>query len=167
MMAMTADLPAANPREDLVVHTPTRGGGPARFGPGVPLIPDIGPGILDADVYTDPERYQRERTAVLAPSWQVICRSSQIPHPGDFITWEGQGETIVLTRRRDGGVSVFHTVCQHRGARIVKEPSGCARRFSCQHPGDARRLIDRADSCLRSAPAPSAVPVRVRRRAGA
>lgn len=115
-----------------MVPIPTRGSGPVRFGPGVPLIPDIGPGILDADVYTDPERYQRERTAVLAPSWQVICRSSQIPHPGDFITWEGQGETIIVTRRRDGGVSGFHNVCQHRGARIVKEPSGCARRFSCR-----------------------------------
>ena len=115
-----------------MVHTPTRGDGPARFGPGVPLIPEIGPGILESGVYTDPERYQRERTAVLAPSWQVICRSSQIPQPGDFITWEGHGETIVVARHRDGGVSGFHNVCQHRGARIVKEPSGCARRFSCR-----------------------------------
>ncbi len=69
---------------------------------------------------------------MLAPSWQVICRSSELPNPGDFITWAGQGETIVLTRRRDGGVSGFHNVCQHRGARIVSEPSGCARRFSCR-----------------------------------
>ena len=115
-----------------MVYTPTRGAGPARFGPGVALIPDIGPGTVDADVYTDPERYQRERTAVLAPSWQIVGRSSQLPEPGDFITWEGQGETIVVTRRRDGGVSGFHNVCQHRGARIVKEPSGCARRFSCR-----------------------------------
>ena len=115
-----------------MVFTPTRGDGPARFGAGVPLVPDIGTGILDASVYTDPERYQRERTAVLAPNGQVICRSSEIANPGDFITWEGQGETIVLTRRRDGGVSGFHNVCQHRGARIVKEPSGCARRFSCR-----------------------------------
>ena len=115
-----------------MVHAPTRGDGPARFGPGVPLIPEIGPGILESGVYTDLERYQRERTAVLAPSWQVICRSSQISQPGDFITWDGHGETIVVTRRRDGGVSGFHNVCQHRGARIVKEPSGCARRFSCR-----------------------------------
>ena len=35
--------------------------------------------------------------------------------------WEGQGETIVVSRRRDGGVSGFHNVCQHRGARIVPE----------------------------------------------
>jgi phenylpropionate dioxygenase-like ring-hydroxylating dioxygenase large terminal subunit len=130
-MATAADV-SANPWEDPMVHTPTRGDGPARFGPDVPLLPEIGPGILEAGVYTDPERYQRERTAVLAPSWQVICRSSQIPQPGDFITWEGHGETIVVARRRDGGVSGFHNVCQHRGARIVKEPSGCARRFSCR-----------------------------------
>ena len=115
-----------------MVFTPTRGDAPARFGPDVPMIPDIGTGILDASVYTDPERYQRERAAVLAPSWQVICRSAEIAKPGDFLTWAGQGETIVVTRRRDGGVSGFHNVCQHRGARIVKEPSGCARRFSCR-----------------------------------
>jgi choline monooxygenase len=132
MMMATANPPAVSPLEDLMVHTPTRGAGPARFGPGVPEIPDIGPGTLDADVYTDPERYQRERAAVLAPSWQIVARSSELPAPGDFITWEGQGETIVVTRRRDGGVSGFHNVCQHRGARIVKEPSGCARRFSCR-----------------------------------
>lgn len=115
-----------------MVFTPARGDAPARFGPGVPLIPDIGTGVLDASVYTDPERYQRERAAVLAPSWQVICRSAELANPGDFITWAGQGETIVVTRRRDGGVSGFHNVCQHRGARIVSEPSGCARRFSCR-----------------------------------
>jgi choline monooxygenase len=132
MINATADPPAVSPLEDLMVHTPTRGAGPARFGSGVPEIPDIGPGTLDAGVYTDPERYQRERTAVLAPSWQIVARSSELPAPGDFITWEGQGETIVVTRRRDGGVSGFHNVCQHRGARIVKEPSGCARRFSCR-----------------------------------
>ena len=115
-----------------MVFTPTRGDAPARFGPDVPMTLDIGTGILDASVYTDPKRYQRERTAVLAPSWQVICRSAEIANPGDFLTWAGQGETIVLTRRRDGGVSGFHNVCQHRGARIVSEPSGCARRFSCR-----------------------------------
>ena len=61
-----------------MVFTPTRGDAPARFGPDVPLIPDIGTGILDGSVYTDPERYHSERTVVLAPSWQVICRSSEI-----------------------------------------------------------------------------------------
>ena len=115
-----------------MVHVPTRGDAPVRFGPGVPMVPDIGPGIVPAAVYTDPERYERERATVLRTSWQVICRSAEIANPGDFITWEGHGETIIVCRRRDGGVSGFHNVCQHRGARIVKERSGCARRFTCR-----------------------------------
>ena len=115
-----------------MVHVPTRGDGPLRFGPDVPMVPDIGPGIVDASVYTDPERYERERETVLRRSWQVICRSSELANPGDFITWEGHGETIVVTRRRDGGIAAFHNVCQHRGARIVKESAGCTRRFTCR-----------------------------------
>jgi len=115
-----------------MVHVPTRGDGPLRFGPGVPMVPDVGTGAVDAEVYTDPRRYERERATVLRRSWQVICRSAEIPDPGDFIRWEGHGETIVITRRRDGGVAGFHNVCQHRGARIVKEASGCARRFTCR-----------------------------------
>ncbi len=114
-----------------MVHTPTRGDGPLRFGPSVTL-PDVGTGTVDASVYTDPERYERERATVLRRSWQVICRSSELAAVGDFITWEGHGETIVVVRRRDGGVSGFHNVCQHRGARIVAEESGCARRFTCR-----------------------------------
>jgi phenylpropionate dioxygenase-like ring-hydroxylating dioxygenase large terminal subunit len=96
------------------------------------MIPDVGPGLVDAEVYTDPARYERERVSVLRRSWQVICRSEQLAGPGDFLTWEGHGETIVLTRNRDGSVAGFHNVCQHRGARIVKESEGCARRFTCR-----------------------------------
>jgi hypothetical protein len=40
-----------------MVFTPTRGDAPARFGPGVPLIPDIGTGILAAT--RDSSAYRR------------------------------------------------------------------------------------------------------------
>ncbi|NDI47158.1 aromatic ring-hydroxylating oxygenase subunit alpha [Goekera deserti] len=116
-----------------MVFVPTRGDLPPRHGPDVPLLPaGAEPATVPASVYRDPERYERERTDVLARTWQIVCRSSQIPAAGDHQVWEGQGETIVVTRRRDGGVTGFHNVCQHRGARIVKE-SGCgARRFRCR-----------------------------------
>ena len=50
------------------------------------MVPDIGTGHLDSRVYTDPGRYERERATVLRNSWQVICRSSEISEPGDFVT---------------------------------------------------------------------------------
>ena len=116
-----------------MVFVPTRGELPYRHGAGVPLLPeDAEPSELPASVYLDPERYELERRKVLNRTWQIVCRSSEIANPGDHVVWEGQGETIVVTRRRDGGVAGFHNVCQHRGARIVKE-SGCgARRFTCR-----------------------------------
>ncbi len=115
-----------------MVYVPHRGDLPARIGPGVPLIPDIGPAELDSSVYTDPARFEQERRKVLNRSWQIICRSEEIPDTGDHVVWEGQGETIVVSRRRDGGVSGFHNVCQHRGARIVPESGKGARRFTCR-----------------------------------
>jgi len=83
-----------------MVYVPHRGDLPPRFGEGVPLIPDIGPAELDSSVYTDPARFEAERRKVLNRSWQIICRSSEIAGTGDHVVWEGQGETIVVSRRR-------------------------------------------------------------------
>jgi choline monooxygenase len=115
-----------------MVYAPHRGNAPLRHGPGIPLIPNIGPATLDASVYLDPHRYRLERSKVLARSWQIICRSSEIANPGDYLVWEGQGETIIVNRRRDGRVGGFHNVCQHRGARITPPGCGNARRFTCR-----------------------------------
>jgi len=115
-----------------VVFSPSRGDGPLRFGSTVELLNGIEAGTVPASWYLDPERYEQERAKVLAPSWQIISRSSELPNAGDFITWSGQGETIVVSRRNDGGLAGFHNVCQHRGARIVNEANGCARRFNCR-----------------------------------
>jgi phenylpropionate dioxygenase-like ring-hydroxylating dioxygenase large terminal subunit len=114
---------------------PTRGDGPPRHGPEVRQIPDVGPSTLDASVYTDPGRYELERTLVLRNSWLIAGRSSELPEPGDWIVYEGHGETVVVCRQADGSVAAFHNVCQHRGARITAE-SGCgAKRFTCPWHG--------------------------------
>ncbi|MFG2050669.1 aromatic ring-hydroxylating dioxygenase subunit alpha [Micromonospora sp. NPDC048935] len=115
-----------------MVFNPTRGELPVRFGQSVPAVPPIGPSTVDASVYRDPQRYELERTRILNRSWQIICRSEQIPNPGDHHVWEGHGESIVITRRPDGGLAGFHNVCQHRGARIVPESGTGARRFTCR-----------------------------------
>ncbi len=68
-----------------MVYVPHRGDLPAKFGPGVPLIPDIGPAELDSSVYTDPARFEQERRKVLNRSWQIICSS-----PRPVTTWCGR-----------------------------------------------------------------------------
>ena len=119
-----------------MVHVPTRGDAPARLGPGVQQIPDYGPSTMSRDVYTDPVRFELERERVLNTSWLVAGRLEQIPGAGDWITYEGHGETVMITRQPDSSLAAFHNVCQHRGPALVGELSGCgARRFTCPYHG--------------------------------
>lgn len=136
-----------------MVFVPHRGDLPARHGPDIDPLPGIPSSTLDASVYTDPVRYEREREKIFLRSWLIICRSDQVADPGDFVRWEGHGESIVVSRRADGGLSGFHNVCRHRGARIVKAPAGKdTRRFTCRwhnwtydQEGNVRGVPDRHD----------------------
>lgn len=119
-----------------MVHVPTRGDVPVRLGPSVKQIPDYGPSVMSRDPYTDPVRYELEREKVLATHWIIAGRSEQIRGTGDWLTFEGHGEVVVVTRQADGSLAAFHNVCQHRGPAIVGELTGCgARRFSCPYHG--------------------------------
>lgn len=119
-----------------MVYIATRGDGPPRVGPEVPQIPPYGPSILDRGVYGDPARFELERRRVLGKSWLIAARSEAMTQPGDWVSFEGHGETVVIVRQRDGGVAAFHNVCQHRGVAIVSDERGCgARRFKCPYHG--------------------------------
>ncbi|WP_158412116.1 aromatic ring-hydroxylating oxygenase subunit alpha [Ilumatobacter nonamiensis] len=119
-----------------MVHIPTRGDVPVRLGGDVQLLPDYGPSTMSADVYRDPVRFELERELVLGAHWIVAGRSEQIVGTGDWLTFEGHGETVVVTRQKDGSLAAFHNVCQHRGPAIVGEQVGCgARRFTCPYHG--------------------------------
>ena len=118
-----------------MVYRPTRGDAPARLGPGVQQVPDIGGSTLSADVYRDPLRFELERERVLRAAWMIAARSSELPAPNDWVLYEGHGETVVVSRQHDGSVAAFHNVCQHRGATLTSTPSGCNRRFTCPWHG--------------------------------
>ncbi len=118
------------------VHVARRGGLPQRAGVGVPNVSDHGPSTMNADVYRDVERHERERRSVLATHWMIAGRVEQIAEAGDWLTYEGHGESVVVVRQSDGSLAAFHNVCAHRGPAIVSELRGCgARRFTCPYHG--------------------------------
>jgi phenylpropionate dioxygenase-like ring-hydroxylating dioxygenase large terminal subunit len=119
-----------------MVFKPTRGDAPARIGAGVSTLPDIGTATVSADVYRDELRFELEVEHVLRRSWMIGARSSELPNEGDWVTYEGHGDTVLITRQPNGGVAAFHNVCQHRGVRLTRgEESGCDRRFTCPWHG--------------------------------
>jgi phenylpropionate dioxygenase-like ring-hydroxylating dioxygenase large terminal subunit len=118
----------------------------------VEQIPDVGPSRVPASVYTDPERFELERTRVLRDSWFMIGRSAELADPGDYLVWEEFGETVVVSRLEDGGLAAFHNVCQHRGARIAPSSGRCERHLVCpwhgwlfELDGQVAGVPDRAD----------------------
>ena len=119
-----------------MVFRPTRGDAPARIGAGIAGTPHVANGVVSADVYIDPLRYELEVEHVIRKSWLIAARGSELPNAGDWVVYEGHGDTVVIARQADGSVSAFHNVCQHRGVRLTQgETSGCARRLTCPYHG--------------------------------
>src|ERR1700722_11826422 len=79
---------------------------------------------LPAWIYHDPEFFEREKTASFRKSWQVVCHINDVPHTGDFHSFEFLGESIVVLRGEDGQLRAFHNVCRHRAARLVDGSKG-------------------------------------------
>ncbi len=83
------------------------------------------------EVYTDPELAARERQEFFATRPQLIGLSGDLPEPGSFITTDDLGLPVIATRAADGSFHAFVNSCRHRGAQLVDEPRGTARRLVC------------------------------------
>ncbi len=123
-----------------MVHVPTRLSDerevPVRLGPSIQNVPDYGPSKMRSDPYTDPVQFELERERVLNKTWLLAGRSEQVKGPGDFLSFESHGETIVIVRQPEGHLLSFHNVCRHRGPSFVTEWQGCgATQFKCPYHG--------------------------------
>lgn len=96
----------------------------------------LAPSVIDARNYTDPDMFERELTQIFYKSWFPACPSTDLKNPRDYVVWDRLRQSIVLARLDDGSVSAWHNVCQHRGARLLKESGSCkGGRFACPWHG--------------------------------
>lgn len=87
--------------------------------------------FTDGRIYRDDAIFAEEQERIFSKIWKIACHESEIPKPGDFRTVEQAGVPLVVVRGEDSAVRTFVNVCSHRGARIVHEASGNAKRFTC------------------------------------
>jgi methanesulfonate monooxygenase large subunit len=105
---------------------------PARDARGWEQPPATAPqGLVSGDVYTDPQVFAGEMAQVFRASWRLACHESELPEPYDYRTFEHAGQSLVAIRGGDGRIRSFLNVCSHRGARLLSQPSGNARRITC------------------------------------
>ncbi len=82
-------------------------------------------------VYTDEMLFEAESESIFKRVWNFVCHESELPNPFDYRTAIVAGIPLVLIRGGDGTVRTFYNVCSHRGATLVREPRGNARKLTC------------------------------------
>ncbi len=107
---------------------------------------------LPAWAYHSPALFELERTQLFLRHWQVAGHTSDIPAPGDWLSFDMLGERAVIMRGQDGTLRAFHNLCRHRGARVVDGTQGhCRGAIVCPFHGWVYNL----DGTLRGAAAPT------------
>ena len=79
---------------------------------------------LPARFYTDPDHFRREVEHFFFDKWICAGRTDQIPATGDYFLRDVCGESIIVVRNDEGGISAMYNVCRHRGTRICEQSCG-------------------------------------------
>jgi len=74
--------------------------------------------------YTDEGILRKELEEFFCRSWLNLGREEQIAEPGDFLTRDIGGESVIVVRGTDGTARAFYNVCRHRGTRLLEEAEG-------------------------------------------
>ena len=90
---------------------------------------------LERRFYTDLKVFEHDIKRVYLNSWLYAGHVSQIPNPGDYITFEIANESVILIRGEQQRINALVNVCRHRGSRICSAASGQAKSLVCPYHG--------------------------------
>ena len=93
-----------------------------------PVLPEIPGGR-----YFEPQFQALEDEHVWRKTWLTAAHISELPEAGSYRLFEQLGLSIIIIRGQDNIVRAFHNTCRHRGAALLFEPSGTARRLICPY----------------------------------
>jgi len=103
---------------------------------------------FDKNRYICAEFAQQEWSKVWRKTWLLAGFIQDLARPGCYFTFDVGPETVVVTRTNDGEIKAFHNVCQHRGAKLIRNEFGQKSRLTCSYHAWSYGL----DGALLSAP---------------
>ena len=72
---------------------------------------------LDSADYCDPAVFEVEQRAIFHAGWMYVCHVDGLP-TGTRRVFDIAGESVIVTRDRDGTIHAFANVCRHRGSEL-------------------------------------------------
>jgi Rieske 2Fe-2S family protein len=88
---------------------------------------------LDQPFYVDQGFFDLEMKAFFNRHWLFAAMACEVPQPGDWVRFDIGRESVVIVRRKDGGIGAYHNTCRHRGSRICLEDRGHANLLVCPY----------------------------------
>jgi Rieske 2Fe-2S family protein len=89
---------------------------------------------LDASVYIDPLRFERERRVLFERMPLLLAPSALLPDNNTAIAHDGYGVPLIISRDGEGRVHVMANVCRHRGTRLIESAEVVsAKRIICPY----------------------------------
>ncbi|KZK98723.1 MULTISPECIES: SRPBCC family protein [unclassified Pseudovibrio] len=83
--------------------------------------------------YNCSDRFAQEMTALFRSKPVAAAQSAELSEANAFLSRSVSGLPVLLTRDAKGKAHAFLNVCRHRGAKLVREKTGCKQRFSCPY----------------------------------
>jgi len=89
--------------------------------------------LAPVEQYTDLTWFEKEKKGLIQRYPTMIVHISELPESNTFVRREFGGMSLLVTRDKEDEYHVFLNVCRHRGAALVSEEKGCAKRFTCPY----------------------------------
>lgn len=83
--------------------------------------------------YYEQERFQAEIDRIFHRMPLLLAATAEMPEVGDYKAMVAAGIQVLITRTQSGEIKAFINMCTHRGARLMDEGCGSARRFTCPY----------------------------------
>jgi len=88
---------------------------------------------LEHEFFSSDDLYRLEMERIWRSSWIFAGHTCQVPEPGDYFTYELDGDPVIIIRGDDRRIRALHNVCRHRGTIVCTEDSGHAGRLVCPY----------------------------------
>jgi choline monooxygenase len=95
-------------------------------------VADVQQTRIPTERYTSPQFLREELAGVWNRTWQMACRSEDVPEPGDHLAYTIADQEWLVVRQPDRTVKAFANACRHRG-NMIKVGCGSSHELRCQY----------------------------------